>query len=358
MSEDSDKESKTEAPSEKRVSDAIDKGNIPFSREITMFASVAATYVFVVFFLPRGFTDFAEALKDIFEQPEAWRLENATDVTTLILFLFNRSAGLVVPIILLLVSFGVASSVLQNLPRLVLDRIAPKAERISPVAGFKRIYGMPGMVEFAKGFVKIAVISTIIAFTLRDDFYGSLDAMFSDPVTIFTRISNDLNQIMVVVLLCSGVIAIADFFWTRHHWLSELRMTKEEVKEEFKQSQGDPIVRARLRSIARDRARRRMITAVPRATLVVANPTHFAVALRYVREEGDAPVVIAKGQDLVALKIREIAEENGIPVFEDPPLARSMFAQVSVDSVIPPVFYKAVAELIHRVYAAKQKRTS
>ena len=116
------------------------------------------------------------------------------------------------------------------------------------------------------------------------------------------------------------------------------------------------MVKSRQRSIARDRARRRMINNVPRATLVIANPTHFAVALRYVREEGDAPVVVAKGQDLIALKIREIAEENNIPVFEDPPLARSMFAQVSVDSVIPPVFYKAVAELVHRVYAMKSSK--
>ncbi len=133
-------------------------------------------------------------------------------------------------------------------------------------------------------------------------------------------------------------------------------MTKQEVKDEYKQAQGDPIVKSRQRSIARDRARRRMMKAVPRATLVIANPTHFAVALRYVREENDAPVVVAKGQDLIALKIREIAEENGIPVFEDPPLARSMFAQVSVDSVIPSVFYKAVAELIHRVYATPANR--
>jgi flagellar biosynthetic protein FlhB len=114
-------------------------------------------------------------------------------------------------------------------------------------------------------------------------------------------------------------------------------------------------VKGRQRALMRDRARRRMIANVPRATMVIANPTHFAVALRYVREENDAPIVVAKGQDLIALKIREIAETNGIPVFEDPPLARSMFAQVSVDSVIPSVFYKAVAELIHRVYAAQAK---
>jgi flagellar biosynthetic protein FlhB len=135
-------------------------------------------------------------------------------------------------------------------------------------------------------------------------------------------------------------------------------MTKQDVKDEFKQAQGDPIVKARQRSIARDRARRRMMKNVSRATLVIANPTHYAVALRYVRSENDAPIVVAKGQDLIALRIREIAEENNIPVFEDPPLARSMFAQVSLDSVIPSVFFKAVAELIHRIYAAKsnQKR--
>ena len=130
---------------------------------------------------------------------------------------------------------------------------------------------------------------------------------------------------------------------------------KEEVKEERKQSDGDPIIKQRQRSFARDLARKRMIASVPRATLVIANTTHFAVALRYVREEDAAPIVVAKGQDLIALKIREIAERHGIPVFEDPPLARSMFAQVSVDSVIPPAFYKAVAELIQRIYASRSK---
>lgn len=159
-----------------------------------------------------------------------------------------------------------------------------------------------------------------------------------------------------ILVTPTATLAIVDLFWTRHHWYTELRMTRQEVKDELKQSQGDPIVKSRLRSMQRDRARKRMISSVPRATLIIANPTHYAVALRYVREESDAPVVVAMGKDLVALKIREIAEKNGIPVFEDPPLARSMFAQVSVDSVIPPVFYKAVAELIHRVYAAQPQQ--
>ena len=146
-----------------------------------------------------------------------------------------------------------------------------------------------------------------------------------------------------------------DLVWSRFHWMQELRMTKQEVKDEMKQSEGDPIVKARLRSLARDRARKRMMTAVPRATLVIANPTHFAIALRYVRDEDAAPVVLAKGQDLVALKIREIAEANSIPVFEDVALARSMYKQVSVDSVIPAQFYQAVAELVRIVYANKPR---
>ena len=200
--------------------------------------------------------------------------------------------------------------------------------------------------------IKVLVVSIVVVLVLWNDYFESLDAMFSEPTTLFTMLAGDINQVMIIILFATAVLGVVDFAWTRHHWYSELRMTKQEVKEELKQAQGDPIIKARLRSIQRDRARRRMISAVPRATLVIANPTHFAVALRYVREEGDAPVVVAKGQDLVALKIREIAKENNIPVFEDPPLARSMFAQVSVDSVIPPVFYKAVAELIHRVYAA------
>ncbi|WP_307227764.1 flagellar biosynthesis protein FlhB [Pararhizobium capsulatum] len=356
MADDEDKDSKTELPSEKKMSDAIEKGNVPFSREVTIFASTLAIYIYIVFFLPSGFATLTESLKDVFEQPEAWRIDTSTDVVALILHIFANAGSLLIPFFVLLMTFGVASAVLQNLPSMVLDRIQPKFNRISPVSGFTRIYGVQGLVEFAKSLFKIVIVSLIIVLVLWNDYFESLDAMFSDPETILARMSTDMNQIMIVLLISTAIVAVADFFWTRHHWYSELRMTKQEVKEELKQSQGDPIVKARLRSIARDRARKRMISSVPRATLVIANPTHYAIALRYVREEGDAPVVVAKGQDLVALKIRALAEENGIPVFEDPPLARSMFAQVSVDSVIPPVFYKAVAELIHRIYATHPRR--
>ncbi|MBD8553476.1 flagellar biosynthesis protein FlhB [Rhizobium sp. CFBP 8762] len=352
MADDQDKDSKTEAPSEKKISDAAEKGNVPFSREVPVFASTLAIYIYIVFFLPGSIGRFAESLKDIFEQPHAWRLNTSHDVVALIRNVLWSASSVVMPAFILMMVFGLAASILQNMPAPVLDRIAPKLNRLSPIAGFKRIFGKQGMVEFGKSLFKVLVVSTVVVVVLWNDYFASLDSMFSDPVTMLGKMANFLRQIVLVILFSTAVVAIVDFFWTRHHWYTELMMTKQEVKEENKQSQGDPIIKARLRSIARDRARKRMMSNVPRATMVIANPTHFAVALRYVREEGDAPVVVAKGQDLVALKIREIAEKNNIPVFEDPPLARSMFAQVSVDSVIPPVFYKAVAELIHRIYAA------
>nr|WP_316652316.1 flagellar biosynthesis protein FlhB [uncultured Gellertiella sp.] len=352
MADEQDKESKTEDPTEKKIRDAAEKGNVPFSREVTVFASSLALYFYLVFFLPSRMAEVSQVLRDLFEQPDEWRLGSSPDVISLFTHLAWTASAILAPIFILLIAFSVGSSVLQNMPTPVLERIRPQISRISPVKGWSRIFGSTGFVEFAKALFKILVVSTIMFFTLKGEFYGSIDTMFSDPQVIFVKMATIMKHIMIVILLSTAVVAVIDFFWTRHYWFSQLKMTKQEIKEEFKQSQGDPIIKSRQRSIARDRVRRRMIANVPRATLVIANPTHFAVALRYVREEDDAPVVIAKGQDLIALKIREIAEANGIPVFEDPPLARSMFAQVSVDTVIPSVFYKAVAELIHRVYAA------
>ncbi|SMC85079.1 flagellar biosynthesis protein FlhB [Rhizobium sp. RU36D] len=356
MSDDQDKDSKTEDPTEKKLRDAAEKGNVPSSRELPIFASSLAFYIYVVFFLPDGISRIGNSLRDLMEKPDQWKLNNATDVVSIFVHLGWEAAALLVPALLMFMIFGLVSSIGQNMPQFVLERIRPQASRVSLFAGWSRIYSTQGLVEFGKSVFKIIIVSVIMVFALRGEFFASLDAMFSDPQVIFVKFMIIAKKMMVVILLSTALLAAVDFFWTRYHWYEQLRMTKQEVKDEHKQSQGDPVVKARQRSIARDRARRRMINNVPRATLVITNPTHYAVALRYVREENDAPVVVAKGQDLIALKIREIATANDIPIFEDPPLARSMFAQVSVDSVIPSAFYKAVAELVHRVYAAKAQR--
>ena len=353
MAEDDDEDSKTEDPTEKKLRDALEKGNVPTSREAPLFATALGFYLYAVFFLPDAIGRLGQTLKDIFERPDQWHLGTAVDVVSLFTHLAWEIGAFLAPMLIMLVLLGVSANVAQNMPYFVLERIRPQMNRISLFAGWKRIFSAQGMVEFGKSIFKIVVLSVIMVFALKSDYFGVIDTMFSDPQVIFVKFSEILNKMMIIVVMATALLATVDVFWTRYHWYEQLRMTKQEVKEEYKQAQGDPIVKARQRSIARDRARKRMIASVPRATLVITNPTHYAVALRYVREEGDAPVVVAKGQDLVALKIREIAREHDIPIFEDPPLARSMFAQVSVDSVIPSIFYKAVAELVHRVYASK-----
>ncbi len=353
MAEDDDEDSKTEDPTEKKLRDALEKGNVPTSREAPLFATALGFYMYAVFFLPDAIVRLGQSLKDIFERPDQWYLGTAVDVVSLFTHLAWEIGAFVAPMMIIVILLGVSANVAQHMPYFVLDRIRPQLNRISLFAGWKRIFSTQGLVEFGKSIFKIVVISVIMVFALRSDYFAVIDTMFSDPQVIFVKFSEILNKMMIIIVLSTALLAAVDVFWTRYHWYEQLRMTKQEVKEEYRQAQGDPIVKARQRSIARDRARKRMIASVPRATLVITNPTHYAVALRYVREENEAPMVIAKGQDLVALKIREIAQENNIPIFEDPPLARSMFAQVSVDSVIPSIFYKAVAELVHRVYASK-----
>ncbi|MGO4439399.1 flagellar biosynthesis protein FlhB [Rhizobium sp. RAF56] len=353
---DEDKDSKTENPTAKKMSDAAEKGNVAISREVSLFATMLAIYVYLIFFLPDRMGRMAEVLRDLFEKPDQWSLETGPDALALLSRIGWEITYLLLPAIVMFIVFGISASVGQHLPSMVLERIRPQLSRISPSKGWNRVFSVPGLVEFGKSLFKVVLVGIVVFFVMRSEYFGALDAMYSDPQALFARIAGAMKKLTIIVLFATATVAVVDVFWTRHHWFTNLRMTKQEVKDEYKQAQGDPIVKSRQRSIARDRARRRMMKAVPRATLVIANPTHFAVALRYVREENDAPVVVAKGQDLIALKIREIAEENGIPVFENPPLARSMFAQVSVDSVIPSVFYKAVAELIHRVYATPANR--
>ena len=191
---------------------------------------------------------------------------------------------------------------------------------------------------------------------LRSAQHDVVNAMFMEPTALPVLILDMGTRLIATVAVATIVLVAADLVWSRVFWQRELRMTRQEVKDEMKQVDGDPIVKARLRSLARDRMRKRMIAAVPKATLVIANPTHYAVALRYVREEGGAPLVVAKGQDLIALKIREVATEHGIPVIEDKALARSLYKAVEVDKMIPPEFYKAVAEIVFFLFG-RQART-
>jgi flagellar biosynthetic protein FlhB len=355
MSESADKDSKTEEATEKKIRDTIDKGKTPSSKETTILASFVAILVFAVFFAGESINELGVFLSMFLEKPEAWPLDTERDVIELYSGVIMQIAKMLGVMMVLLVVAGIGSSVLQNMPQFVGERIRPQASRISLGSGWKRLFGVQGFVEFLKSLGKLGFVVLVLIFTLGESHRQLLAGMLTPPAAFGLVIRDIAIDILVAIVFVMGVIAAFDFVWSRFHWRQELRMTRQEVKDEMKQSEGDPIVKGRLRSLARDRARRRMMTAVPRATLIIANPTHFSIALRYVREENSAPVVLAKGQDLVALKIREIAAAHNIPVFEDVALARSMYKQVSVDSVIPAQFYQAVAELVRIVYGNKRK---
>jgi len=348
-----DKDSKTEEATEKKIRDTIEKGKLPHSKETAILASFVAILVFTLFYARDSFAGLGMFLSVFMEKPEAWPLDTAADVITLYQTVMMQIGRAVVSLLVLLVIAGIGASVFQNLPQFVGERIRPQLSRISLSQGWKRLFGVQGFVEFLKSLAKLGFVAAVLVLTLSQDHRRLLAGMITNPWEFGLVIRSIAVDILFAIVFVMGAIAAADLVWSRFRWKSDMRMSKQEVKDELKQSEGDPIVKSRIRSVARDRARKRMMTAVPRATLVIANPTHFSIALKYVRDEDSAPVVLAKGQDIVALRIREIAKEHGIPIFEDVALARSMYKQVSVDSVIPSQFYQAVAELVRIVYSKK-----
>lgn len=347
MAEGADKESKTEEATERRLRESVEKGNIPVSREAPIFASMMGILVIAAFFVADRTAALSMALRRLIDDPGGWSLENGSDASQLVAAIGFEVTSFLLPVIVILTVAGLVASFLQNPPSFVLERITPRLSRISVGGGFKRMFGLRGQTEFLKATLKFTAVSIVAVVILKSDQQRVVNAMFTDPAAVPELILAMAMKLLGAVSVATILIVAADLVWARVHWRRDLRMTRQEVKDEFKQVEGDPFVKARLRSLARDRARRRMISAVPKATLVIVNPTHYAVALRYIREEGAAPVVIAKGQDLIALKIREVAEDNAIPVVEDKPLARSLYDAVEVDTMIPPEFYKAVAEIIH-----------
>ncbi len=358
MAEATDKDSKTEEATEKKVRDTIEQGKLPHSRETAILASFVAILVFTVFYAKDAVVDLGMFLSMFLEKPEAWPMDSETDVIHLYRIVMLEIGKATVSLLVLLVVAGVGASVFQNLPQFVGERIRPQLSRISLSQGWKRLFGVQGFVEFIKALAKLGFVAVVLALAFSEEHRKLLAGMITNPFEFGMVVRAMAVNILTAIVLVMTAIAAADFVWSRFSWRQDMRMSRQEVKDELKQSEGDPIVKSRIRSVARDRARRRMMTAVPRATLVIANPTHYSIALKYVRDEDSAPMVLAKGQDLVALKIREIAAEHGIPVFEDVALARSMYKQVSVDSVIPPQFYQAVAELVRIVYAKKPRQVS
>lgn len=354
MSDAPDRESQTEEATDKKLHDSIERGDTPFSREAVLFASLIGSLLYAAFFLRSGALKLTVALQHLIDHAGQFQLGDGRNASSLLTEAFDAAGLCLAPAFALLAICGVIAAVAQNPPSLVAERIAPKWDRLSPRAGWSRIFGARGATEFGKNLAKLGVVGLAVGLIVKREIGQAEAEIFSDPSRLGDRLLTLGRGLFSAVAIAAGALAAGDLVWSRIHWRRDLRMTRQEVKEEQKQLLGDPMVKARLRSVALDRSRKRMMSAVPSATLVIANPTHYAIALRYVREEGGAPKVVAKGMDLIALKIREIAEQHEIPVIEDRALARSMYDRVEVDQMIPPDFYKAIAEIIHFLNARRR----
>ena len=354
MAETEDQDSKTEEPTEKRVSEAIEKGNVPFAREAAMFGSMAA--ILAAFLLLGSWSagNLMRMLASMLDASGSLRLEDREAVASLLVTLLFSSAMAVLPIFAMIAGGTVIASLMQNVPSAASDRIAPKLNRISPASGWKRMFGKNGWIEFGKSCLKLVTVCFVMFTVVKGEFRRLVDVLYTEPRLLPSLLMDVTLSVLVALTALALFLAIADLAWSRVKWRRELRMTRHDVKEEMKQSEGDPYIKARIRNIGRQRSSRRMLEKLPEATMVIANPTHFAVALRYAREDGGAPVVVAKGVDFMALKIREKATEHDVPVVENKPLARALYDKVEIDQQIPAEFYRAVAEIIHYLHGRQR----
>jgi len=353
MAGEEDKESKTEEATEKKTRDAIERGNIPFSKEASISVSLFGMLIALAYMIGERTLQLSSSLSRFLGEADQWPLENGADAARILEICTYAAALVVAPIAVMLMIAGIAAALAQNPPNLAVERIKPELSRISLIKGWQRLFGVQGLVEFLKSLFKLAAIGIVAVIFLRSSQGELVNALFIEPKALPEHLQTLAVRAILLIAVATLFLVAADVVWSRLHWRHELRMTKQEVKDEHKQLDGDPLIKARQRSIARQRSRQRMLSAVPKATFVITNPTHYAIAMRYVREETSAPIVVAKGQDLVALRIREIATEHDIPIVEDKPLARALYDKVQVDQAIPAEFYKAVASVVYFVMSRK-----
>ena len=238
-----------------------------------------------------------------------------------------------------------AGTIIQHRVVFSFEPITPDLSRISPIAGFKRLFSMTALANFAKGLVKLGLFGAVVAALLWPQRHQLGALVDIDPALILPITHSLCIKLLGTVVAILAVVAVADYLFQYRQWFNRHKMSVREMKEEFRQTDGDPAIKGKIRQMRAQRARKRMMAAVPKASVVITNPTHFAVALQYERGM-NAPVCVAKGADLIARKIREIAEEHDIPIMENPPLARALHATVEIDQEIPQEHYRAVAEII------------
>lgn len=351
---DEDKSSKTEEPTQHRLDEAFKKGQIAYSKEILHWIMLGAGGLNLMMFSWFVGQKFRKSFTVYLSQPEQFFMDHETTSELLWRIIFDFFL-LCLPLLGFFVVAALVAGMLQTRLAISTEALQPKLNRISPMQGFKRIFSKKSIVEFIKGLFKIS----IVGMALYTFFYSKLDQIegliFIPADKVIGVLSNYTIKAIIIVISAMAVIAILDYLFQKFELLKSLRMTKDEVKREHKNLDGDPQIKHKRKQIAQERIKMNLKEAMGRATAVITNPTHFAVAIEYDADEMNAPVVIAKGVDLIALKIRELATERDVPIYENPPLARALYASVEIEQEIPPEHYQAVAEVIRFVMKLKKQ---
>ena len=352
MAEDSDSTDKTEEPTQKRLEEALKRGDVVKSQEVnTWFIIAGATLVLMAFSSGMG-ANLTTTMRGL--------LANSYDIPLdgpALPRLFQKIGGemiaaIAIPFLLLMLA-ALCGNLIQHQLVWSYESLAPKLSKISPLAGLKRLFSLQALANFAKGIVKLVLVGTVLTALMwpeRDRLEGLVRSDLSVMLALVQSLALKLLGTVVAIM---AVVAAADYLFQYRPWYERQKMSLRELKEEFKHTEGDPAIKGKMRQLRQTKSRRRMMAAVPKAAVVITNPTHYAIALQYERGM-EAPICVAKGVDALALKIRQVAAEHAVPVVENPPLARALHATVEIDEAIPPEHYKAVAEVIG--YVMKLRR--
>ena len=352
--EDQDDSQKTEDPTQKRLDDALKRGSVPFSREVTSFLMLLVFSFTIISLLPFMMKETMHNLVRFIEQPQLFPVDSKS-IMVLAKSIILEIIGVMSTPVLIIIIVVILSAIVQHGFIISTDTIMPKLERISPLSGIKRIMSMRSVVEFIKGLLKITIVGVVAFISVYPELYKLNSLAASGIMAILIALATLAKRMLIGICSALFLMAAIDFLYQKFEFIKSLRMSKQDIKEEFKQTEGSPEIKAKLRELRSKRAGKRMMADVPAADVIVTNPTHYSVALKYESEKTEAPVLVAKGKDLIALRIREIAKENNIPIVENPPLARALFNSVEIGSEIPIEHYNAVAEVIRYVYKLKGK---
>lgn len=347
---------KTEKATPKKRRDERKKGNVFMSRDAVAVASLLGT--FAILWLVAG--AFVEQLggfmslcfASIGEEPQE-AVSKSGELGIQAVMVILKTVG---PVVAVAILCAVAATFAQTRFLVSTESIKPKFNRLSPLQGFKRLFSLKSLVETGKNLIKIVILLVIIFLSIRDMFLESSNYLYTDLTASVAHLVEMAWGMVVRICIAFVAVAALDFFYQWWDYEKNMMMTKQEVKEEYKQMEGDPQVKGKIKEIQRRRAQQRMMQQVPGADVVIRNPTHFAVALRYKPGQDDAPIVLAKGQDAVALRIVQIAEDNQVAVVENVPLARALYAQAELNQFIPPDLYDPVAKVLVYIFKLNDKQ--